>query len=119
MQNCWSVICPETEAPELWKTWLSEKSVAIGWPPSRYKLDGPTDSPGWDIARSRAQQIAPGDIVSMYASSKDARTTSQTDMFFIEAQPFEKEYSQSQQAGGGGGEGEEQEQGTRPARLQL
>src|SRR5713226_6826513 len=55
--------------------------------------------------------LSPGDIVSMYASSKDARTTSQTDMFFIEAQPFEKEYSQSQQAGGGGGEGEEDQGG--------
>ena len=34
-------------------------------------------------------------------------TTSQTDMFFIEAQPFEREYSQSQQAGGGGGGGDQ------------
>src|SRR5205807_2467752 len=66
VQNYWSVICPETEAPGLWKTWLSEKCVAIGWPPSRRKLDGPTDSPGWDIARIRAQQIAPGDIVIPY-----------------------------------------------------
>src|SRR4029453_13117766 len=28
-----------------------------------------------------------------------------TDMFFIEAQPFERNYTQSQQAGGGGGGG--------------
>ena len=36
-----------------------------------------------------------------------------TDMMFIEAQPFEREYSQSQQMGGGGGGegGEEDEQG--------
>jgi hypothetical protein len=47
--------------------------------------------------------LAPGDVVSLYATAKDARTTSQTDMFFIEAQPFEREYSQSQQGGGGGG----------------
>src|SRR6266478_4622475 len=55
-------------------------------------------------------KLAPGDIVSLYATSKDARTTSQTDMFFIEAQPFEKEYSQSQQAGGGGGGGDQEDQ---------
>ena len=48
-------------------------------------------------------KLVPGDIVSMYATAKDARNTSQTDMFFIEAQPFEREYSQSQQGGGGGG----------------
>ena len=49
--------------------------------------------------------LAPGDIVSLYATAKDARNTSQTDMFFIEAQPFEREYSQSQQGGGGDGGG--------------
>ena len=50
-------------------------------------------------------KLVPGDIVSMYATAKDARNTTQTDMFFIEAQPFEREYSQSQQGGGGGGGG--------------
>src|SRR5205823_13056347 len=55
-------------------------------------------------------KLAPGDIVSLYATAKDARNTSQTDMFFIEAQPFEREYSQSQQGGGGGGGGGAEEQ---------
>ena len=56
-------------------------------------------------------KLAPGDIVSLYATAKDARNTSQTDMFFIEAQPFEKEYTQSQQGGGGGGGEDEDAQG--------
>ena len=47
----------------------------------------------------------PGDVVSIYATANDARTTSKTDMFFIEAQPFERNYTQSQQEGGGGGGG--------------
>jgi hypothetical protein len=64
--NYWSVICPETVAPGTWKTWLSEKCVAIGWPPSHNHLEGPTDKPGWDIARARAQKIAPGDIIIPY-----------------------------------------------------
>ena len=50
-------------------------------------------------------KIEPGDIVSLYATAKDARQTTNTDMFFIEAQPFERNYSQSQEAGGGGGGG--------------
>ncbi len=47
----------------------------------------------------------PGDIVSVYAAAKDAHAESRTDMFFIQAEPFEREYSQSQQSGGGGGGG--------------
>src|SRR5688572_4904753 len=50
-------------------------------------------------------KLVPGDLVSVYATAKDARTQARTDMFFIEAQPFEKEYTQSQQMGGGGGGG--------------
>jgi hypothetical protein len=48
-------------------------------------------------------KMEPGDVVALYATAKDARTTSRTDMLFIEAQPFERNYSQSQQMGGGGG----------------
>ena len=33
-----------------------------------------------------------------------------TDMLFLEAQPFEREYQQSQQMGGGGGGGGEQDE---------
>ena len=52
-------------------------------------------------------KVQPGDIVSLYATAKDARKTVNTDMFFIEAQPFERNYSQSQQDGGGGGGGDD------------
>jgi hypothetical protein len=48
-------------------------------------------------------KLVPGDLVSFYASAKDARAESHTDMFFIQADPFERDFSQSQQAGGGGG----------------
>ncbi len=50
-------------------------------------------------------KVVPGDIVSLYATAKDAHAESRTDMFFIQAEPFEREYSQSQQSGGGGGAG--------------
>ena len=52
----------------------------------------------------------PGDIVSFYAEAKDARTTTRTDMYFIEAQPFERNYTQSQEGGGGGGGGGQDDQ---------
>jgi len=48
-------------------------------------------------------KLVPGDVVSLYAKAKNARLESRTDMFFIQAEPFEREYSQSQMAGGGGG----------------
>jgi hypothetical protein len=50
-------------------------------------------------------KLVPGDIVSVYAAARDAHAESRTDMFFIQAAPFEREYSQSQQSGGGGGGG--------------
>jgi len=53
-------------------------------------------------------QLAPGDLVSLYATSRDAHSTAKTDMFFVEAEPFEREYSQSQESGGGAG-GEQDE----------
>src|SRR5215469_3356550 len=54
-------------------------------------------------------KVVPGDIVSMYATAKDARNTANTDIFFVEVQPFERNYSQSQQGGGGGGGGGQQD----------
>ena len=50
-------------------------------------------------------KLVPGDVVSLYATAKDARAESRTDISFIQADPFEREFSQSQQAGGGGGGG--------------
>jgi hypothetical protein len=50
-------------------------------------------------------KLVPGDVVSLYASAKDARAESHTDMMFIQAEPFAREYSQSQMLGGGGGGG--------------
>jgi len=61
-------------------------------------------------------KVEPGDIVSLYATAKDARATSNTDMFFIEAQPFERNYSQSQQEGGDGG-GDDSGQGGQQSQI--
>src|SRR6185369_14206516 len=52
-----------------------------------------------------SQGLVPGDVVSYYAIARDAKTESKTDIFFVEVQPFEREFFQSQQGGGGGGGG--------------
>ena len=50
-------------------------------------------------------KAVPGDVVSLYAVAKDAHSESRTDISFIQADPFEREFSQAQAAGGGGGGG--------------
>ncbi|HTV52174.1 MAG TPA: hypothetical protein VME21_13380 [Steroidobacteraceae bacterium] len=46
--------------------------------------------------------LVPGDVVSVFASARDARSEARSELQFIEIEPFEREFSQSQQAGGGG-----------------
>jgi hypothetical protein len=50
-------------------------------------------------------KLIPGDLVSVYATAKDGNAEAHTDMMFIQADPFEREFSQSQSSGGGGGGG--------------
>jgi hypothetical protein len=50
-------------------------------------------------------KLVPGDLVSLYATAKDGHSEARTDISFIQADPFEREFSQSQQSGGGGGGG--------------
>src|SRR6516165_9090254 len=47
--------------------------------------------------------LVPGDLISVYATAKDANAEAHTDMVFIQADPFEREFSHSQASGGGGG----------------
>jgi hypothetical protein len=50
-------------------------------------------------------KLVPGDLVSMYATAKDGHSEARTDISFVQIDPFEREFSQSQQMGGGGGGG--------------
>ena len=50
-------------------------------------------------------KLEPGDLVSVYATAKDGHSESRTDISFIQVDPFEREFSQSQQSGGGAGGG--------------
>ena len=53
-------------------------------------------------------KLIPGDIVSFYASARGPRLETKSDMFFVQAEPFEREYSQSQSTGAAAAPGEEQ-----------
>jgi hypothetical protein len=50
-------------------------------------------------------KLVPGDLISVYATARDANAEAHTDILFIQADPFDREFSQSQMSGGGGGGG--------------
>jgi len=84
----------------------AEKTVSV------LSQKGAKTSEGNYVIALEDYKMSPGDLVSVYATAHDARNTSKTDMYFIQAEPFERNYSQSQEAGGGGGGGQ---QGDNPA----
>ena len=60
---------------------------------------------------SAGANLVPGDLVTYYAVAGDRENTASTDMFFIDVQPFDRRYSQSQQSGGQmGGQGGQQDE---------
>jgi hypothetical protein len=85
---------------------LSLHYTVNGGPEKTVRLlrqDGAQKASGAAVISLENLKLVPGDVVSFYASAKDARAESHTDMAFIQVDPFEREFSQSQQAGGGGG----------------
>jgi hypothetical protein len=50
-------------------------------------------------------KLVPGDLVSLYATARDGHSETRTNISFVQVDPFEREFSQSQQNGGGGGGG--------------
>ena len=76
-----------------------EKTVEVPSAPGARKVTGATTLSLEDF------KLVPGDLVSLYATAKDGHAEARTDMAFIQADPFEREFSQSQQMAGGGGGG--------------
>jgi hypothetical protein len=50
-------------------------------------------------------KLVPGDLVSLYATAKDGHSEARTEISFIQVDPFEREFSQSQQSGAGASAG--------------
>ncbi|HEY1963541.1 MAG TPA: hypothetical protein VGG59_01355, partial [Acidobacteriaceae bacterium] len=72
---------------------------------SMLKASGAKDADGSYTLRLEDFKLVPGDLVSVYATAKDGHSEARTEISFIQADPFEREFSQSQQSGGGGGGG--------------
>jgi hypothetical protein len=58
---------------------------------------------GGTVISLESLKLVPGDVVSVYAQAADARAQSRSQMLFVQADPYEREFSQSQAGGGGGG----------------
>ena len=69
------------------------------------KQPGAKDTNGTATLSLEDFKLQPGDVVSLYATAKDNHAETKTDISFIQVDPFEREFSQSQQSGGGGGGG--------------
>jgi hypothetical protein len=72
---------------------------------SLLKTPGTKEANGSYTLRLEDFKLVPGDLVSVYATAKDGHAEARTEISFIQADPFEREFSQSQQSGGGGGGG--------------
>ncbi len=66
----------------------------------------PRDKPA---AAPALRKLEPGDVISYYAVAKDRGREVQTDLFFVEVQPFDRSFTQSTQGGGGAGGGGQQQ----------
>ncbi|MGI4758424.1 MAG: hypothetical protein ACRYGF_16435 [Janthinobacterium lividum] len=69
---------------------------------SMLKQQGARNADGSYTLRLEDFKLQAGDLVSVYATAKDGHAEAKTDINFIQADPFEREFSQSQQGGGGG-----------------
>ncbi len=67
------------------------------------KSKGAKEASGKSVLSLENFKLVPGDLVSLYATARDANTTSRSDIIFAQAEPFDFKFTQSQQAGGGGG----------------
>ena len=61
---------------------------------------------GVSVDEPTVTELVPGDLISYYAVAEDRASKTQTDIYFIEVQPFDRRVSPAEQGGGlGGGQG--------------
>ena len=69
------------------------------------KAEGAKNADGTTVLPLEDFKLTPGDVISVYATARDGNSEARTDISFIQVEPFEREFSQSQQSGGGAGGG--------------
>jgi DNA-binding ferritin-like protein/molybdenum-dependent DNA-binding transcriptional regulator ModE len=79
-------------------------------PADEAAAEEPAQQPAEEGDAPQARPLEPGDVISYYAVAEDRGREVQTDLFFVEVQPFNRNFSQAQGGGGGGGGGGGQEQ---------
>ncbi len=67
------------------------------------KTKGVKEASGSKLLALEDFKLVPGDLISLYATAKDATHTTKSEIIFAQAEPFDFKFSQSQQMGGGGG----------------
>jgi hypothetical protein len=72
---------------------------------SLLKAPGAKTAEGSYLLPLEEYKLVPGDLVSVYATARDGHGEARTDISFIQVEPFEREFSQSQQSGNGPGGG--------------
>ena len=68
------------------------------------------DQAGDEASSEELEKLLPGDIISYYGVARDAKTATQTDMYFIEVRPYDFEVVQGQSGGAMGEAGQPQEE---------
>ncbi len=76
---------------------------------ARFKSRGSKDEQGHTTLYLENFKLAPGDVISMYATAADANKTARSDILFVQAEAFDFKFSQSQQSAGMGGGGGQQD----------
>ena len=66
------------------------------------KSKGVKEAQGTTTIAFEDLKVVPGDVVSMYATARDAHSKAQSEIIFAQAEPFDFKFTQSQQMGGGG-----------------
>ncbi|HEX2678010.1 MAG TPA: DUF4175 family protein, partial [Polyangiales bacterium] len=79
--------------------------------PANAESEKPAAPPAAEAgATPQMRPLEPGDVISYYAVAEDRGREVQTDLFFVEVQPFNRNFSQASGGGGGGGGGGQQQQ---------
>ena len=68
----WSVFCMDEKHPGLWRSWLQERAVAVGWFSGwGYLLEGGlTTRPGWNYSRANLKKVKVGHLVVAHLRHK-------------------------------------------------
>jgi hypothetical protein len=76
---------------------------------ARFRSQGQKEEKGHTTLYLENFKLAPGDVISMYATAADANKTARSEILFAQAEAFDYKFSQSQQAGGMGAGGQGQD----------